>query len=31
MRDLRRVCDAVADHSDGAPETRLDLADELWL
>jgi len=31
MRDLRRVCEAVADHSDVEPEARPDLADELWV
>jgi len=31
MRDLRRVCDAVADRSSDEAEAREDLADELWV
>ena len=31
MRDLRRVCDAVADRSSHEAEAREDLADELWV
>ena len=31
MRDLRRVCDAVADRSSHESEAREDLADELWV
>lgn len=30
MRELRRVCDAVADRSGHGPKARDELADELW-